>query len=84
MSENFTLAKKRKIRAGAWKGKSQFHSERRWFTRRGGRAHKENLARVACGSAKQGGPFASKQKSEISDSRRRPMLTPWEKYSWES
>ena len=42
VSERCTLPKKRGIRAGAWRGKSQFHSKGRWVPRRGGSASKEN------------------------------------------
>ena len=45
VSENRTLARKRQIRVGAWRGKGGLHSEGRQAPRRRGRAIKENLPR---------------------------------------
>ena len=44
MSESRTLARKKGIGAGAWRGKSGFHSEGRQVPRRRERASKENLS----------------------------------------
>ena len=43
MSESRTLAKKREIRAGAWRGKGGLHSEGTQVRRRKGRASKKSL-----------------------------------------
>ena len=46
-SESHTLARKRGIREGAWRGKDGLHSERRKIPRRTGRASKESLPRTS-------------------------------------
>ena len=45
MSNSHTLARKRKIRARAWRGKGGLHGERRGFPKRSGRASKNSLSR---------------------------------------
>ena len=45
MSKSFILTKKWRIRAGAWRGKSQLHSEGRWIPGRRVRAGGKSLPR---------------------------------------
>ena len=44
MSESHTSARKKAIKAAAWRGKSGLHNEGRWVLRRIGRASKESLS----------------------------------------
>ena len=43
VGESRTLARKRRIRAGAWRGKGGLHGEGRQIPRRKGRASKKSL-----------------------------------------
>ena len=44
-SESRSLAREKGIRAGAWRGKSELHSEGRQVSRRRGRASKKSIPR---------------------------------------
>ena len=46
MSKNCTLARKKGIRAGAWRGNGGLHGEGRQIPRRRERASKESLLRI--------------------------------------
>ena len=47
VGESRTLARKRRIRVGAWSGKGGLHIERREISRRKGRASKKSLPRTS-------------------------------------
>ena len=47
VGESRTLARERRIKAGAWREKSGLHNEQRQIPRRKGRANKESLPRTS-------------------------------------